>query len=144
MKETVKNQNAQKVEDRWIDVHNDEVVIKMGLMRCPEATPRDQSCWTKTPNERRLLKTLRHSCKTNMRFYSIPERHIPVQDKLIIQLKKNKKYPKTTYSIECQQNDISRILSNYTINAKGVTQSVVKNYIFNGKTYAPNEIPFWS
>lgn len=143
MKETVKKQNSQKEEDRWIDVHDDAVMNEMGLWRCPNVTPRDPSVWTKTPNERRMLKVLRHTCKDDMHFHSSPAKRIPVRAKLIVQLKKNKVYPKTTYSIECWQHDIPSILSGYRITVKGVSQSVVAKYSFNGKTYAPNEVPFW-
>lgn len=143
MKETVKKQNSQKEEDRWIDVHDDAVMNKMGLWRCPNVIPRDKSVWTKTPNERRLLKTFSHLCKGDMHFHSCPVKHIPVRAKLIIKLKKNKEYPKTTYSTECWQHEIPNILSSYRITVKGVDQSAVTKYSFNGKTYAPNEVPFW-
>ncbi len=137
MKETVKKQNSQKREDPWIDVHNDAVMVEIG--RCPKVTPRDPNVWIKTSNERKLLKTYRHFYKGDMHFHSYPIKRTTVRAKLIIQLKKNKKYPKTTYSIECWQHDIPRILSNYRITAKGISQSAVAKYSFNGKTYVPDE-----
>lgn len=132
-------------EDRWIDVHDDDVMRAMGFFRPFNQAPRDKSVWTKTPYERRLLKELRHSDKRDMRLHSFPGKHIPVRAKLIIQLKKNKKFSKTTYSTECWQHEISSILGKYYWrNSKtGYAESLVAKYVFNGKTYGPNERPFW-
>lgn len=130
----------------WIDVHNDDVMRANGLWRPYDVTPRDPSVWTKTPAERRLLKKLRGTWKgLNMHFYNIPHKFIQVPGKLIIQLKKNKVYPKTTYSIECWQSDIPEILANYIEldNKTKTTRSVIATYKWNGKTYSPTELPFW-
>lgn len=135
---------TQRDEDRWVDVHNDALMIELGI-RLATRTPRDKSVWSKTPYERRLLKTLRRSSKERIHFHSIPEKSIPVRAKLIIYLKSNDKFPKTTYSTECWQHEIRSILSGYYQKAKktGLAESLVVKYVYNGKTYGPNEKPFW-
>ena len=138
------NKATQSEQDLWVNVHNDIEMIDLGIQP-PYLTPRDESVWTKTPNERKLLKSLRHSHKGDSHFHSIPVKPIPVKDKIIIQLKKNKKFPKTTYSRECYQHEIDDILSNYYITNKktGMDESIVLKYSFNGKTYSPDERPYW-
>lgn len=140
-----KNKAVQKEEDRWIDVHNDDVMREMGFTRPFIQAPRDASVWTKNPHEKHILKLVRNQVKLEMRPYSLPVKHIPVRTKLIIQLKKNKKFPKTTYSVECWQHEISSILRKYVRrNSKtGYIESLVAKYTFNNRTYGPNERPFW-
>lgn len=135
---------AQREEDRWVDVHNDALMIELGI-RPAMLIPRDKSVWTKTPNERRLLKTLRRGSKGRIHFHSVPEKSIPVRAKLIIYLKKNDRFPKTTYSTECWQHEIRGILLNYYQRNKktGLNECLVSRYAYNGKTYGPNEKPFW-
>lgn len=134
----------QRDEDRWVDVHNDALMVELGI-RPAMLSPRDKTVWTKTPNERRLLKSLRRSGKGRIHFHSVPEKSIPVRTKLIIQLIKNDKFPKTTYSTECWQHEIKNILLQYYKRNKktGVNECLVSKYTYNGKTYAPNERPFW-
>lgn len=134
----------QRDEDRWVDVHNDALMVELGI-RPTMLSPRDKTVWTKTPNERRLLKSLRRSGKGRIHFHSVPEKSIPVRTKLIIQLVKNDKFPKTTYSTECWQHEIKNILLQYYKRNKktGVNECLVSKYTYNGKTYAPNERPFW-
>lgn len=134
----------QRDEDRWVDVHNDALMVELGI-RPVMLSPRDKTVWTKTPNERRLLKSLRRSGKGRIHFHSVPEKSIPVRTKLIIQLVKNDKFPKTTYSTECWQHEIKNILLQYYRRNKktGVNECLVSKYTYNGKTYAPNERPFW-
>ena len=131
-------------EDLWVDVRDRELMIKLGI-HPPYATPRDPSVWTKTPNEKRLLRSLRKSVKGRIHFGTPPRKHIPVRAKLIIQLKKNKKFPYTTYSTECWQHEIGDILLNYyqTNKKTGFSECLVSKYVYNGKTYSPNERPFW-
>ena len=148
-KENIKSPKNKAIQDNsnhWIDVHNDDVMREMGFLRPFDQAPRDESVWRKTPNERRLLRNVKRSGKIkNIHFHSIPYKHIPVRAKLIIQLKKNRKYPNTTYSTECLMGDIPDILSQYQIiNPKTkYVESAVDRYSFNGKVYAPNELPFW-
>ncbi len=137
---------AIQQEDRWINVHDDNVMREMGLFRPFNQAPRDESVWTKTPNERRLLKEVKYANRgKDMHFRAAPSKFIKIRGKLIIQLRKNKVYPKTTYSTECWQSDISDILSKYIIaNHKlKISESAVAKYSWNGKTYYPGELPFW-
>lgn len=143
--EKIKNPSKviQREEDRWIDVHNDEVMREMGFLRPFNQAARDKSVWTKTPSERHLLSKFRWGTSRNMHLHSVPVKHIPIRAKLIIQLKKNKKYPKTTYSTECWQHEIDDILMKYCQSSAGLAESLVAKYTFNGKTYGPKERPFW-
>ena len=96
-----KNKAIQQEEDLWIDVHNDNVMREMGFLRPFNQAPRDESVWTKTPNERRLLRIAKSACKKeDMHFYTVPRKFIPLQGKLIIYLRKNKVYPKTAETSE--------------------------------------------
>lgn len=136
---TVKK-NIQSEEDRWVDVHDDSAMIELGF-RNPIVYYNKINA--KTPYERKLLKTLRHLNKEDMHFGITPTKHIPVRAKLIIYLKKNNKYPKTTYSTECWQHEIPSILADYRIGKNGMEESAILKYSFNGRTYAPSEVPFW-
>lgn len=141
-----KKGNSGEKDDRWIDVHDDDVMREMGLFRPFDQTPRDESVWSKTPQEKRMLKKVRHSCKDrDMHFHSIPRKPIRVRCKLIINLFKNKHFNKTTYSTECWQHEIQEILAKYhVLNRKtGYYESVVRKYSWNGKTYNPTDLPFW-
>lgn len=131
-------------EDLWVDVHDRELMIELGI-HPPYAVPRDPSVWTKTPYEKRVLRSERCKHKERIHFHTVPRKSIPVRAKLIIYLKKNKKFPNTTYSTKCWQHEIGDILFRYyQINKKtGVSESLVSKYIYNGKTYSPNERPFW-
>lgn len=141
------NQAPQSREEGWVDIKNDELMVKFGL-RQPVLEPRDESVWTKTPNEKRILRSVR--VKSGLRTSVIPKRSIPVRDKLIIYLEKNNVYPKTTISTECWQHEISDVISNYTIvdkkrssKDKTVYKNIVLKYSWNGKTYRNNELPVW-
>lgn len=143
----MKKENTKKSvqESIWINVHDDDVMREMGLFRPFNQVPRDESIWTKTPSERRALQSAKHIYSKDMHFHSIPSKIIRVPDKLIIQLEKNKVFPKTTYSIKCWQSDIPNILSKFVVvNRKlSTTKNVVAKYTWNGKTYYPGELPFW-
>jgi hypothetical protein len=123
-------------EVSWINIHDDALMVKLGIYK-PQAEPRDPQIWTKTKQEKKLLKSLRS--KGKMHFGTIYSKPIPVQDKLIIQLKKNKKFPYTTYSMTCSMNQIGDILRFFC----DKTGNLVSKYYFNGKTYKPSERPFW-
>lgn len=97
---------------------------------------RDDSVWTKDPYQKHILKIQRALCKNKLTPGSPPIKPIPVKAKLIIYLKKNNKYPNTTYSTECWMHDINRILLRYDKN-------LILKYSYNGKTYKPEERPFW-
>lgn len=141
-----KNKAIQKEENRWINVHDDNVMREMGFFRPFEQSPRDEGVWTKTPNERRLLKVVKRTGKgEDMHFHSVPSKFIGVQGKLIVQLRRNKVFSKTTYSIKCLQSDIQNVLSKYVVtnHRLNIPESVVVKYTWNGKTYYPGELPFW-
>lgn len=135
----------QKEEDRWINIHDDNVMREMGLVRSLPLVPRDENVWSKNAYERRIVSKVRHSSGTDMHFHTCPRKAIPVRCKLIVYLKKNKQFGKTTYSTECWQHEIPEILSKFqVINRKaGTATSVVMKYSWNGKTYQPNTLPFW-
>lgn len=140
-----KNKAIQKEEDRWIDVHDDNVMREMGFNRPFNQAPRDKSVWSKTPNERRLLSQVKHSMrKDDMHFHATPAKRGTVRAKLIVQLKANKVFPKSTYSQECLNTHISDILGKFKVTdpRSGYSESVVAKYSFNGRTYAPNEVPY--
>lgn len=136
---------AQCDEDRWVDVHDDAQMVELGI-RHPNVAPRDNSVWTKTPNEKRLLKSARNSVrKERIHFHSIPRKSIPVYAKLIIQIKKNRRFPYTTYSTKCWMHEIGDVLSLYRQYNKKTNcfDNLVVKYSYNGKTYSPGERPFW-
>lgn len=141
------NKAIQSREENWIDIKNDELMVKEGL-RQPKLEPRDESVWSKTPNEKRILRSVRD--KSKLHTSVIPTKSIPVRSKLIIYLEKNNVYPKTTISTECWQHEISEIISNYMIvdkknskKDKTVYKNIVLKYSWNGKTYRNNELPIW-
>ena len=138
----MKTGNVESPE--WVNVHDDELMVELGI-RLPNLAPKDPSVWTKTPHEKKMLKSLRRTHKGRIHFYSVPRKSIPVRAKLIVQLKKNKNFPNTTYSTECWQHEIEDILLNYYAkNSKtGYNECLVSKYIYNGKTYVPSESPFW-
>lgn len=134
--------NSQR--DNKVDVRNQMLMIELGMHPCFLA-PKDPSVWTKSDYEKKMLRSLRRMYKGEMHFHSIPIKSIPVQAKLIVQLKKNKQFPKTTYSFTCWMHQIGNILSSFhqTDKRTGTVTNVVAKYTYNGKTYSPNERPFW-
>jgi len=143
MKKEVKKV-IQHEEDCWVNVHDDALMVELGI-RPPKAVPRDPSVWTKTLKEKKLIASMKSQHKGKMHSVISSRRVIPVRAKLIIQLKKNRKFPHTTYSTICWQHQISDILSRYCIVNKKTNciESVVSKYYYNGRTYKPNELPFW-
>lgn len=143
------NKAPQQRELGWVDIKNDNLMVELGL-RQPVLESRDESVWSKTPNEKRLIRKVRYRSKGKDRTSCPPMKSIPVRDKLIIYLEKNKTYPKTTYSIECWQHEIQSIINNYQIIDKKssskdrtVYKNIVMKYSWNGKVYKNNEFPFW-
>ena len=127
---------AQGDEDRWVDVHDDALMVELGIHPRP-VTPRDQ--------EKKILRTLRGAHKGKMHLGTSPRKVIPVRAKLIVQLKKNKRFPYTTYSTICGMHQIGDVLNFFHQwdRQNRMMVSVVAKYTFNGKTYTPNERPFW-
>lgn len=97
-----------------------------------------------TAKEKKLLKKLKFKSKDS-HFHNVPLRHISVYDKLIIYLKKNKEFDKTTYSLKCWQHEIPELINNFKIiNSRNKQmESIVLKYSWNGKEYKPDEIPFY-
>ena len=135
---------AQGDEDRWVDVHDDALMIELGIHPRP-VTPREHSVWSKSRQEKKILRTLRCAHKGKMHLGTPSRKAIPVRAKLIVQLKKNKRFPYTTYSTICGMHQIGDVLNffNQWDRKNRMIVSVVAKYIFNGKTYMPNERPFW-
>ena len=130
MKNETINKVTKREENRWIDVHDDNIMHEMGLVRQPLRIPRDKSVWTKTPNERRILRNVKCSNKLNMHFHSVPLKQGTVRAKLVVQLKHNKKFNKSTYSFICLDTEINSILSQFQVSSK----SVIKRYSYDGRT----------
>lgn len=131
-------------QGNWVDIHDANLMIQLGMHPC-FLKPKDSSVWTKTDSEKKRLKVLRKRFKGSMHFHSVPTRPIPVRAKLIIQLKKNKKFPNTTYSTICNMHQISEVLSTFCQEdpTTHIMENVVAKYSYNGKTYSPSELPFW-
>lgn len=139
MKKENSNKVNQKEESRWIDIHNDKVVNEMGLMRPLSQEPRDNSVWSKTPNERRILKNVKYQgSRSNMHFGTVPTKRSTVVAKLIIYLKPNKTFPKSTYSFSCTDTSVNSILSKFVVtNPKSKQfESVINKYSYNGRIYS--------
>ena len=135
---------TQGDEDRWVDVHDDALMVELGIYPRP-ATPRDPSVWSKSRQEKKILRTLRCAHKGKMHLSTPPRKVIPIRAKLIVQLKKNKRFPYTTYSTICGMHQIGDVLNFFHQwdRQNRMMVSIVAKYTFNGKTYTPNERPFW-
>lgn len=138
-----------------VSINDKDFMISLGI-HPKNAEPRDPSVWTKTDKEKADLKKMRLRHKTNRMTGSISyERPIPLYDTLIVHIKADSSYAtrknkdgspdrstiKTTHSIKCGQSSIPFILAKF-VNAKG--DNIVTKYRWNGKTYSPSELPFWS
>lgn len=117
----------------WVDIHDEATMISLGI-HLPYRTPKDPSVWTKTKQERRALRKVKR--KSRMHMNAIPSKSIPVQAKMIVQLKKNKRFTYTTYSTICYMHQIDTIIDFY--GAKNIA-----HYNYNGKNYSVSERPFW-
>lgn len=135
---------ARNDNNHWVDVHNYALMVELGIHPSP-VTPRDPSVWSKSKQEKKILRTLRCAHKGKMHLGTSPRKVIPVRAKLIVQLKKNKRFPYTTYSTICGMHQIGDVLNffNQWDRKNRMIVSVVAKYTFNGKTYMPNERPFW-
>lgn len=140
----MKQERNKSLSNGWIDIHDEELMIAFGIHPQMLAS-KDSSVWTKTEQERKLLKKYRSEHKGKMHIGTPPKREIPVKAKMIVQLKKNKKFKHTTYSKVCYMDQIDDVLSSFyeLDNRTKLPVNVVLKYSFNGKTYKPNERPFW-
>lgn len=140
-----KGNTIKKEEDRWINVHDDDIMREMGFMRPFKQTPRDKSVWSKTLNERRILHNVKNSCKNeDMHFHMAPAKQSRVCAKLIIYLNSNDVFPKSTYSFMCLNTAIGEILGKFQITnpRTKVFESAVIKYSYDGKTYKLEERPY--
>lgn len=115
-------------------INDDAWMVAEGL-RSPMRQPRDPSVWSKTPTEREQVRKLRHIKYRITRGSVGTRKHIPVYLKLIVQVRG---LEKTTFSLECWQADIPSVLGRFRERGGEIIK-----YQWNGKTYAPNEVPFW-
>lgn len=145
MKKENSKPSKKKEEDRWINVHDDDVMRAMGFTRPHIQSPRDPSVWTKSSYEKKLLKKVRNTCKNkDMHFHTAPFKTIPVKGKLIVNLHKNKVFGKTTYSFECMQHNIPAILAEFGVKTRsGLIEVQVRSYYWNGRTYTADNLPVW-
>lgn len=130
----------QSKKDTKINVHDDNAVRAAGIFRPYDVTPRDPSVWTKTKKERKQLKRMKHIKLDDGHFWNTPPKHPVVTAKLIIQLKKNKKFPQTTYSFMCTDTSVKNYLDRFvTVSKNGNPVNWVAKYSYNGIPYGPNE-----
>lgn len=143
------------MSENIVNIYDKNLMISLGI-HPRNAEPRDPSVWTKTDKEKSDVKRmrLRHK-KDRMTGYVIHETPIPFYSTLIVHIKADISYAtkknkdgspdrssiKTTHSIQCGQSSIPSILTKF-VNNKG--ENIVTKYRWNGKTYKPSELPFWS
>lgn len=135
-KETKKK--FKKIKREAIDVHNDAAMVKIGI-RMPIYNGRDVSVWSKTKEEKKKLKRMRNNISPKR---SLPKKSsVPVLARLIIYLKKNQTFDKTTYSQVCQMSRIPEILR-FFVGKSG--NNLVSKYVYNGKEYRSDQLPYWN
>lgn len=141
-------------EDRWIDIHDDALMIGLGL-RPDFYQGRSESVWSKTPEERKQLVQLKARCTTILpQGWPESEKRYPLYADLIVRIRPSNKFQiydkksghnqkKTTFSHKrINVVDIPKILEKYYVWKKDIgRQSLVIFYIWNGKKYSPGEIP---
>lgn len=138
-----------------VSINDKDFMISLGI-HPKNAEPRDPSVWTKTAKEKSDAKKMRLRHKKDRLTGSIGYNvRVPFYDRLIVHIKADTNYAlrknvdgtpdtstiKTTHSIHCCQSDIPFILAKF-VNSKG--HNIVTKYRWNGKTYSPSELPFWS
>lgn len=137
------------IEDIRIDIHNDDEMRANGLWRPFDATPRDPNVWTKTKKEKEAVKIMRNKWKNRGHFPYIGTKPVYIKAKLIIYLSKEKNkykgFDKSVISTECYLHNVGNVLSKYVVWNKKLkcSENLVLKYSFNGRTYTPNERPFW-
>lgn len=126
-----------------VNIHDDELMVSLGI-RPPKLEEKDPSVWTKTSNERRILKSLRRKFKNKFIGGDIKVKPIPVLARITVNLHKNSIFPHTTYSKICYQHQIREFLDKfYDVDKNGLVYSLYDKYVYNGKTYEAGELPFW-
>lgn len=132
--------NLEEKDSKWIDVHDDKVMREMGFFRPYDVEPRDPSVWTKTNKERRELKRAKGRCSKlgNWHMGLTPNKEVKLSSKLIVSLKKNNSFDKTTYSFKCRQSNVNNLLDRF-VSKSG--KSLVAKFNWNGKTYNSSQLP---
>lgn len=151
----MKKKIEKKEENLRVDVNNDAEMVALGI-RPKNLEPRDPSVWTKSRQDKKNAKLVKHHLKHAFEYtkWPAPKRSIPISGKLIVLIKKDKKFSekqsdrkfiyKTTFSHKCNQSDIPELLSKYTtLNKNNENVSLVVKYKWNGKEYQYGELPFW-
>jgi hypothetical protein len=124
----------KNVKSERVNVRNDNEMRLNGFFRPFEQAKRDVSVWSKTDNDRKLLKRLKHSMKGDWHFHAIPRPRPLCKAKLIVRLKNNKKFKKSVYSFECFDTEINDLIASFGhVNKNGYHVSPVISYSFNGK-----------
>ena len=148
-KETIKETPEDRFKRLRIKDLTDDAFMVAEHLRQPSVTPRDPSVWSKTPKERKLWKRYRRFPAPSYQ-WPAPAKSIPIPGTLVVYVKggnfttgkmnpkTNKPIPKNTFSHKCIQSDIPFLLSKYKTEKSQVTK-----YSWNGKTYAPDCLPFW-
>ena len=127
----------KKIKREAIDVHDDAAMIKAGI-RMPAYNGRDMSVWSKTKEEKKKLKRMRNNISPKRSF---PKKSsVPVIAKLIVYLRKNQTFDKTTYSQVCSMSRIPEILR-FFVGKNG--NNLVTKYVYNKKEYQPDQLPYW-
>lgn len=149
----MKKKIAKKEVDLRVDINNDAEMVALGI-RPKNLVPRDPSVWTKTYQDKKNAKIVRHKLKhafdhTN---WPAPFRPIPIPGKLIISIKKHKNFAenkngktfyKTTFSYKCIQSDIPSILDKYVLKNGDSKNVLIIKYKWNGKDYTYGQLPYW-
>ena len=100
----------KKSERPPINLANDEECVREGV-RLPKLQARDISLWTKTPKEKKLLKTFRRTIKASFVGWSAPKSESKFCGTLIVHVKD---FPKTTYTYKmCPDNTIQEKLDKF-------------------------------
>lgn len=139
-------------EDRWVDVHNHELMVFLGC-RQPFYKGRTSSVWEKTDAEKKLLKQLKGRCTTILpKGWPGEASRSKFSFDLIVRVRPSNKFKftdkhgnvqkKTYFSHKhvCE-SDIPFILAKYYVWKDKARQSLVISYTWNGKTYSPDELP---
>lgn len=97
---------------------------------------RDPQVWTKTEEEKKLLKIYRKAFKNVFGNWAPKKKKRTFPGKLIVQVKG---MPKSTYSHKCNNIDVPEIINDYK-NIKNVT--IIKCF-WNDQEIDPQNIQIW-
>lgn len=129
---------AKKKEEQPVNVYNDDEMRKAGFFR-----PYNQHhCdFRKTNKEKKALKNVKYKTPEIDGHLHLPVKpHTGIRVKIIVQLRKNKTFPHTTYSRIGNYNDIDTILNKYVSSKTG--KCLVEKYKYNNRWYSVEERPY--